>query len=609
MPNAAVSYISANAPGHGATLHAKGVTFRLWAPAHRRIRLVVESVPLTLAMRSLASGWHEITVPHLGAGALYRFLLPDGMRVPDPASRFQPFDVGGPSEVVAADTYEWRDVGWMGLPWNTAVIYELHVGTFSEEGTFAGAIEHLDHLVELGITAIQLMPIAEFPGGRNWGYDGVFPYACESSYGRPDDLKRFVDEAHAREIMVLLDVVYNHFGPEGNYLYSYAPQFFTDRHQTPWGAAINFDGTHSEPVRQFFIDSAVRWIDEFHIDGLRLDAVHAIVDDSETHFLDELASTVRHAAPLRQIHLILENEENQSSRLARDAYYRPLTYTAQWNDDIHHVLHTAATSEASGYYADYAGDTEKLGRALAEGFAFQGELMRFRSSPRGEPSGFLPAEAFVAFIQNHDQIGNRAHGERMSVLTSTPARRAIAATYLLLPQIPMLFMGEEWDATQPFPFFCDFHGELAEAVRSGRRAEFAHLPEFGAPDAALSIPDPLKLKTFQSARLKRDVLKEPSHARALTWYQLILATRRAEVVPLLEKLADCETRYQVRGPQAVTVQWLGESGVLLELNANLSSLPVAGFEKATGRTIWIEGGRLDDGVLPAWTVQWLVLAV
>jgi malto-oligosyltrehalose trehalohydrolase len=595
---------------HGPTCLADGgVCFRLWAPGQRRLQLAIEGEPSTHAMHPLSGGWHELTLPKLRAGARYRFVLPDGTKVPDPASRFQPVDVLGPSEVIATDTYEWRDLGWSGRPWHTAVLYELHVGTFSPEGTFAGVIAKLDHLVALGVTAIQLMPIAEFPGSRNWGYDGVFPFACESSYGRPDELKHLVDEAHARGLMVLLDVVYNHFGPEGNFLSTYAPQFFTDRHKTPWGAGINFDGAHSEPVRRFFIESAVRWIDEFHVDGLRLDAVHAIKDDSDTHFLDELALAVRQAARHRHIHLVLENEENQSSRLLRDASNRPRTYTAQWNDDLHHVLHVAATGESQGYYGDYAGDTEKLARALAEGFAFQGELMRFRNSPRGEPCSFLPPEAFVSFIQNHDQIGNRARGERLNPLAAESARRAIAAVYLLLPQIPMLFMGEEWDTAQPFPFFCDFNGDLAEAVRKGRRAEFAHLPEFSSPDATLTIPDPLDSNTFKSAQLDWSAISKPEHSRWLTWYQLLLTARRAEIIPLMSRLSGKESHYLVRGAQAVTVQWLGNSGVLLELNANLSSRPVSGFQQPEGRSIWLEGGRFERGVLPPWTVQWLVLDI
>jgi malto-oligosyltrehalose trehalohydrolase len=324
------------------------------------------------------------------------------------------------------------------------------VGSFTPEGTFRSLIEKLDYLVELGITAIELMPIADFPGSRNWGYDGVLLFAPDSSYGRPEDLKAFVDTAHAKGLMVFLDVVYNHFGPDGNYLPIYAPQFFTDRHETPWGAAVNFDGPNRGPVRQFVINNAPYWIKEFHFDGLRLDAVHAVIDESAKHVLEELAERVRALTSERHVHLILEEEENQAHWLNRSFRGRAHLYTAQWNDDVHHGLHTAATGEQAGYYADYHGDTVKLARALAEGFAFQGELMVYRSKPRGTRSGHLPPTAFVTFIQNHDQIGNRAFGDRMTTMAPTEAARAIAAVYLLAPQIPMLFMGEEWTAAQPF---------------------------------------------------------------------------------------------------------------------------------------------------------------
>ena len=344
------------------------------------------------------------------------------------------------------------------------------------------------------------MPISDFPGGRNWGYDGVLPYAPDSSYGRPDDLKALVDAAHARGIAVLLDVVYNHFGPDGNYLPVYAPAFFTDRHKTPWGAAINYDGQHAEPVREFVIHNALYWIEEFHLDGLRFDAVHAIMDDSDKHLLEELAERVRACAPTGRSTCCSRTRTTMPAGCcAVDG--APVHYTAQWNDDVHHVLHVAATHERTGYYADYEGNTDQLGRALAEGFAFQGEMMPYRGSPRGEPSAALPPGAFVAFIQNHDQIGNRAFGERLSAIATPEAMRAIAAIYLLLPQMPMLFMGEEWGAPQPFPFFCDFEGELADAVREGRRAEFARFPEFQDPEQRDRIPDPQAESTFASAKL------------------------------------------------------------------------------------------------------------
>jgi malto-oligosyltrehalose trehalohydrolase/4-alpha-glucanotransferase len=507
--------------------------------------------------------------------------------------------------VVDPGAYLWRDAGWRGRPWEEAVVYELHIGAFTPEGTFRAAIGKLDHLVALGVTAIEIMPIGDFPGRRNWGYDGVLPYAPDSSYGRPDDVKALVDAAHVRGLMVLVDVVYNHFGPEGAYIYPIARQTFTDRHKTPWGAAINFDGPESGPVREFVIHNALYWIEEFHFDGLRLDAVHAILDDSRKHLLEELAERVRIAAPGRHTHLILENEENQAKRLTRDENGQPRWYTAQWNDDVHHGLHVAASGETKGYYADYKGDTEKLGRALAEGFAFQGELMPYRGRPRGEPSANLPPTAFVVFIQNHDQVGNRAFGDRVTDFASTAAVRAIAAVYLLLPQIPMLFMGEEWGARQPFPFFCDFGPNLADAVRKGRRDEFARFPEFQDPKTRERIPDPMAEETFASAKLGWEDIARAPHASWLDWYRRVLATRHAEIVPILAGIREAG-RYEVLGEGAVVVRWhLGEGGVLV-LAANLADSPVPGFPSGSGRELWREGKADADGTFGPWTVRWSI---
>jgi malto-oligosyltrehalose trehalohydrolase len=558
-------------------------------------------------MNAVSGGWHSVTFQRPGSRTRYMFVLPDGTRVPDPASHFQPDGVRGMSELIDSETYAWRDQTWSGRPWHTAVLYELHVGTFSPEGTFGGCVSKLDHLVSLGVTAIEIMPVGAFPGRRNWGYDVIFPYASHYTYGTPDDLKHLIDEAHARGLMVLLDVVYNHFGPEGNLLALYAPDFFTERHHTPWGAAINFDTANSAPVREFFIQNAIRWICEFHLDGLRLDAVHAIIDDGERHVLDELAERVYASTPERPVHLLLENEENEASRLVRDKNRQPVSFTAQWNDDVHHVLHTAITGERRGYYADYVDKTGMLGRALAEGFAFQGEVMHFRGTPRGEASRYLPPDAFVAFVQNHDQIGNRARGERWGQLASHEARRAAAAVYLLLPQIPMLFMGEEWNATQPFPFFCDFEGELAEAVRQGRRAEFAHLPEFSDPQHRVTIPDPLSAETFASAVLDWDEPRQQPHGQWLDWYRRVLAVRRREIVPLLPGLIGAETSYSIRGPGAVTVEWRHREGYLLRLDANLAMTSTEHFEVAAGRELWLEGRYSAHGVLEPWTVHWQML--
>lgn len=596
---------------HGAELvPGGGVRFRLWAPAAAEVGLALDpakpgaSAPAgpVLRMQATRAGWHELHVSDARAGTRYWFVLPNGLHVPDPASRFQPEDVHGPSEVVDP-AFDWHDAQWRGRPWHESVIYELHVGTFTAAGTFRAAMARLDHLVALGITAVELMPVADFPGRRNWGYDGVLWYAPDATYGRPQDLKAFIDAAHGCGIMVFLDVVYNHFGPDGNYLSAYAPAFFHDRRHTPWGVAINFDGPASAEVREFVLQNAVYWLEEFHFDGLRLDAVHAIVDDGATHLLNELTMRVQHR---RHVHLILENEANQVHRLARDSADVPLQFTAQWNDDVHHVLHVAATREQTGYYADYCGMTHLLGRALAEGFAFQGELMPFRGAPRGEPSESLPPVAFVAFLQNHDQIGNRARGERLTALAPPEVVRAMATVLLLLPQIPMLFMGEEWGSTRPFAFFCDFGDALAAAVRDGRRAEFAQYPEFQNAAQRNEIPDPQADTTFAAAHLDWQQLQQPQPAAVLQWYQQVLAVRRDVIVPLLPRFGAHSGRYQVIGDGAVLVSWhaADEDHPVLTLAANLSDQSVVGFPHALGRTLWQQGNPPIDGTAAPWSVRW-----
>ena len=580
------------------------VRFRLWAPPHARVSIELDDGASVLEMQAVGGGWHELVTGAAGPGTRYRFVLPDGLRVPDPASRHQPDGVHGPSEVVDPSAFAWRDVDWKGRPWHEAVVYELHIGTFTPQGTFTAAIDKLDHLVALGVTAIEIMPVGDFPGKRNWGYDGVLPFAPAACYGRPEDLKALVEAAHARGLMVLLDVVYNHFGPEGAYIHAIAPQTFTDRWKTPWGQAINTDGPDSGPVREFFVHNALYWIEEFHFDGLRLDAVHAIFDDGPQHLLHELAERVRAATPGRHVHLVLENEENQASLLARTADQRPSLYTAQWNDDVHHALHAAATGESDGYYSDYSGDTEKLGRALAEGFAFQGEVMAYRGHARGEPSAALPPVAFISFIQNHDQVGNRAFGERLTAIAPAAAAKAIAAVYLLLPQVPMLFMGEEWAASQPFLFFCDFGPDLAEAVRNGRRAEFARFPQFKDPATRERIPDPIAEATFRSSKLGWDELGREPHAAWLDWYREALAIRTREIVPRLPAIHS-GGRYEVIGEGAVAVRWsLHNSDIALSLAANLSPGHVGGFPREAGRELLRTGTIRDDGAFGPWTVRW-----
>jgi malto-oligosyltrehalose trehalohydrolase len=596
---------------HGAEIREDGtVRFRLWAPAVAGVELDVLGQAGPRAMQPIGEGWHELITARASAGDRYRFILPDGLKVPDPASRYQPEDVHGPSELIDPASWTWTDASWKNRPWEEAVVYELHIGTFTPEGTFQAAIEKLDPLARLGVTAIEIMPVGDFPGRRNWGYDGVLPYAPDSSYGRPEDLKAFIEEAHARGLMVLLDVMYNHFGPDGNYLSVYAPQFFSRKHKTPWGAAINFDGACSRPVRDFVVCNAIYWLRQYHFDGLRLDAVHAIADDSPKHILRELAERVRAEFPDARVHLVLENEKNEARWLEPDDTSRPALYTglytAQWNDDLHHVLHTAVTGEDQGYYAEYRGDSWKLGRSLAEGFAFQGETMHYKGRPRGEVSSHLPPSSFVAFLQNHDQVGNRAFGDRIGAGVLPHVLRAAAACYLLLPQVPMLFMGEEWNSLQPFPFFCDFGPDLADAVRQGRRDEFARFPEFQDPSRRELIPDPQAVETFDSAKLRWDDLDEPAHREWLEWYRKILDVRRQSIQPLMTKIRRGGA-FRVLDDGAVRVTWQLESAGELQLATNLSAVPVHGFSISPSAPIWQEGSvNRESGILQPWTVVWSV---
>ena len=588
----------------GAEVQLDGrVRFRFFAPAAESVGLVLDAEE-PLRMQAAGEGWHELLTDKAGAGTLYRFVLPNGTRVADPASRFQPQDVMGPSEVIAPGDYTWKDGAWTGRSWNEAVVYELHIGTFTPEGTFLAAIGKLDHLAELGVTAIEIMPVADFSGARGWGYDGVLLYAPDASYGRPEDLKALVDAAHARGLTVLLDVVYNHFGPEGNMLPSYFPNLLTKRHKTSWGDAVNYDGEQSEVVRELVVHNAMYWIEEFHMDGLRLDAVHAIIDESPKHILTELAERVHALDTGYPVHLVLENEKNEAFRLTRDSEGQTEHFAAQWNDDMHHVLHTAGTHEDAGYYADYEGHTELLARALAEGFAFQGQASVCSGKNRGESCAHLPPGAFMAFIQNHDQIGNRAFGERISQITKPEAMRALIATYLLLPQVPMLFMGEEWGATQPFPYFCDFHGELADQVRQGRRNEFASFPEFKDPKKRDAIPDPLAESTFFSGKLDWNEPGQGAHAEVLERYKTLLRVRQREVLPLLGSISGNAGSFQVLGASAVVISWATQDGRVLRLYANLCEYEKDDFPETQGRILWHEGRQPEGNRYFPWTVRW-----
>jgi malto-oligosyltrehalose trehalohydrolase len=547
--------------------------FRLWAPSARAVELMLADGARSRAvpMKRLEAGWHETVAPAV-PGTGYRFRIDGGQEVPDPASRYNPQDVHGPSVVVDPLAHAWGDGSWRGRPWHETVLYELHVGAFTPEGTFAAAAARLDYLAALGVTAVELMPLADFPGARNWGYDGVLPFAPDASYGSPEDLKRLVEAAHARGLMVFVDVVYNHFGPEGNYLHAYAKPFFTERHHTPWGAAIDFDGRHARMVRDYFVHNALYWLEEYHVDGLRFDAVHAIADHSEPDILTEIAARVR-AGPGRDrhVHLVLENDDNEARYLDGSGTGRD-RYNAQWNDDLHHAFHVLLTGERDGYYSEYAGEPARhLGRTLAEGFAWQGEPSPYRDGmPRGEPSASLPPGAFVSFLQNHDQVGNRALGERLCALADERKLRAAVCAWLLAPQPPLLFMGEEFGAATPFLFFCDFGPDLATAVTEGRRKEFARFARFASAEAQAAIPDPSAPDTFARSKLDWSSLGEAAHARWLAFYGGLLALRRDAIVPLLAGAPGGHGRHVACGAGALVVEWALDRGSRLEIRLNLS---------------------------------------
>ena len=581
------------APLFGSQLHADGVTFRLWAPKAKQVELVTDR-PRPMMPRD--NGWHELTLPDARAGTRYKFRIDSELDVPDPASHFQPDDVSGPSEVIDQRSYPWRARDWRGKPWESTVFLECHVGAFTPDGTFRSMIDKLDHIKACGITAIELMPVADFAGRWNWGYDGVLLYAPDSSYGRPDDLKALIDEAHLRGLMVFLDVVYNHFGPEGNYLGHYAPAFFTAAH-TPWGAAIDY---RVGEVRAFAIENALYWLGEFRFDGLRLDAVHAITEAGVPPLLDDLSRAVGEFARSteRLIHLVLENDNNQASLLD------PLTnppqgrYRAQWDDDFHHAWHVFLTGEERGYYIDYATETRKhIARTLSSGFAYQGEpSTRRKGRTRGEPSGGLSPLAFVNFLQNHDQIGNRPLGGRLTTQVDPRALTAATAIMLLAPMPPLLFMGEEWDSERPFPFFCDFDEPLAEAVRAGRRKEFRH--EYAEHPG--DIPDPLAEATFRSAKLDWDARATPKGASRLELVRTLLTIRSSEIVPHLAGARFGGARLE---GQTLSAYWRLGNRTRLRLLANLSDGDQALPEQNVERPIF---GGAPPVTLSPYAVHWTI---
>lgn len=537
-------------------LDATSARFALWAPNARDVSVVIGEQAFALQSDPEATGWFIGEVAcQPGDHYFYRFTNSqnESQDVPDPASRYQPEGVHGPSQAVDTGAFEWQHDTWTGRPWQEAVIHEQHVGV---HGGYAGVAGQLPRLAELGITAIELMPVAQFPGKRNWGYDGVLPFAPQNSYGKPEELARLVDQAHGLGLSVMLDVVYNHFGPDGNYLHSYADDFFDEGKQTPWGASIDFKRPE---VREFFIQNALMWICEYRFDGLRLDAVHAI---DNPDFLKELARRVRAAVePGRKVWLVLENEHNQAFLLEEG-------FDAQWNDDGHNALHVLLTGETEGYYQDYEDQPiQKLARCLGEGFVFQGQKNR-HGKARGEPSGHLPPSAFVLFLQNHDQVGNRALGERLTRLCTPEALRAATTLLLLSPMIPLLFMGDEQGSRSPFLFFTDHHDELADAVREGRRAEFKGFAAFESSEDREQIPDPNDPKTFEASR---PLIDTPAAEEWQALYRTLLELRRKHVVPSLPGIKS--EGVTVLTDKALSACWRLENGDQLRIDLNLGETP------------------------------------
>ncbi len=559
-----MSRLSASYLGEGRT------EFCVWAPKARQVDVhILEPEDRLIPMQGAEKGYFQVVAQDVEPGALYIYRLNEESEFPDPASRFQPRGVHGPSQVMHTE-FSWTDTEWKGVPLQDYILYEIHVGTFTAQGTFTAILPYLNYLLDLGITAVELMPIAQFPGKRNWGYDGVYPFAVQNSYGGPDELRQLVNACHRVGRAVILDVVYNHFGPEGNYLANFG-YYFTDQYRTPWGEAINFDRAHSDEVRRFFLENALYWIREFHIDGLRLDAVHSIRDFSAQPFLAELTAAVKaESARLgRQIHLIAESALNDS-KVVHSRDRGGWEFDAQWNDDFHHSLRTLMLPEKTGYYEDF-GELSQFAKALQEGYVYSGQYSSFRKRRHGNSSREIPARKLVVFAQNHDQVGNRRLGERLSKMLSFEGQKLVAAAVILSPFLPLLFMGEEYGEPAPFPYFVS-HSDpgLQEAVRKGRWEEFASFQWPGEP------PDPQDEATFSSAQLNHRLYEEAPFRVLLSFYKALIRLRREHPALLnlskddLEVIAREEQktlflRRWTGGHEAVLVFNFGECRVSVEL--------------------------------------------
>jgi maltooligosyltrehalose trehalohydrolase len=511
----------------GAWIDDHGAHFRVWAPVRDQVQLVIDPGrpdSRTLALDRAGEGMFTGTFG-LAAGTRYAYLLDGAGPFPDPATRFQPDGVHGPSAIVDPRAFAWSDRGWRGIALRDLTIYEAHVGTLTPEGTFHGAVARLPHLKDLGVTALELMPVADFAGTRNWGYDGVAPFAPSRAYGHPDDLRRLVDAAHHVGLGVLLDVVYNHFGPDGAYLSQFSPHYFSSRHSTPWGQAINLDGEQSAPVREFFFENALHWIHEYHVDGLRLDATHALIDDSPRHFLEELTQRMRASATDRTVLLIAEDDRNLSTIVTprQDGGWG---LDAVWADDFHHHMRRLTAGDADGYFQDFSGSSEDVATTIRRGWFFSGQHSAYRGAPRGTDPAGIPPERMIVALQNHDQIGNRALGERLNHQIEPEVFRAASALLLMAPETPLLFMGQEWGAGTPFLYFTDHEPDLGRRVTEGRRAEFATFAAFADPRARARIPDPQAHSTFDASRLDWIERTREPHAGIERLYRALLRVRR-----------------------------------------------------------------------------------
>lgn len=559
----------------GARLEEAGVRFRVWAPSARDVEVVIVENDgrevSSHALRRGGEGYYEGFVAGVGSGALYMYRLDGDKMRPDPASRYQPRDVHGPSQVVDP-AFGWTDHAWTGLPLEDAVIYEAHTGTATPEGTFEALIEKLPYLKSLGVTAIELLPVGDFPGERNWGYDGVDIYAPARAYGGPQGLKNLVDAAHAQGLAVILDVVYNHLGPDGNYLRDFSPDYFTHDKKTPWGVALKYE---AGPVREFFINNAIYWAQEYHVDGLRLDATHIILDDSEAHLLAELPERVRQTLPPDRHFLTFAEDERNEAWLITPRDKGGAGIDAVWADDFHHEVRSALAGDKEGYYADFTGSAADLARTLSSGWFYSGQVSVITGKPRGTDASALEPPHFIYCIQNHDQVGNRPLGDRLNADIGADAYRVASALLLLSPYTPLLFQGQEWAASTPFLFFTDHNAELGKMITRGRREEFSYFKGF----AEAAIPDPQAASTFEASKLNWGELREPGHAEMLELYRELLHLRSG--LPVFKLRSRWDFASEQVGTSALALRYRDVDGgdllVLVNLEGSLD-LDLSGKE-------------------------------